>query len=119
MPSCLGEADPSTVETLEDQCQVPVNLLEDSMWLLLACSSLAPSQAWTFRTKLLEWSRRAARDLVERAWSSFPIAQSLGCLVCSRSKRKELNLIRYGGDQIDWHSVLGNAEDSALTLVYI
>eukprot|EP00450_Noctiluca_scintillans_P040058 CAMPEP_0194478386 /NCGR_PEP_ID=MMETSP0253-20130528/1842_1 /TAXON_ID=2966 /ORGANISM="Noctiluca scintillans" /LENGTH=386 /DNA_ID=CAMNT_0039317467 /DNA_START=10 /DNA_END=1167 /DNA_ORIENTATION=- len=40
----------------------------------------------------------------------FPARKVWAALVCSGSRRKELNLIKHGGGHIDWHSAVGNAE---------
>jgi len=40
----------------------------------------------------------------------FPVRRVWSALVCSGSRRKELNLIKHGGGHIDWHSAVGNAE---------
>jgi len=40
----------------------------------------------------------------------FPVRKIWSALVCSGSRRKELNLIKHGGGHIDWHSAVGNAE---------
>mmetsp|Transcript_14498 Transcript_14498/g.25496 ORF Transcript_14498/g.25496 Transcript_14498/m.25496 type:complete len:399 (-) Transcript_14498:66-1262(-) len=42
--------------------------------------------------------------------SGFPVRKVWSALVCSGSRRKELNLIKHGGGHIDWHSAVGNAE---------
>uniref|UniRef100_A0A7S1FGN9 Sulfite oxidase n=1 Tax=Noctiluca scintillans TaxID=2966 RepID=A0A7S1FGN9_NOCSC len=40
----------------------------------------------------------------------FPTRKVWSALVCSGSRRKELNIIKHGGGHIDWHSAVGNGE---------
>jgi len=96
--------------------ECPVDLLGNSyvtpsdMFFVRSHGPVPRLQAATAEVRVEGFVERPQAFVLDDLKRLFPARKVWSALVCSGSRRKELNLIKHGGGHIDWHSAVGNAE---------